>query len=232
MHVVVALQGRLQILAKSDSPASDDSRIITTGLKAIDDLLPGGHFATGAVHEILGVTDALPVLFPLLIARAAARHGIVVWSDPQRELYPGGLAAFGMPLERLMILRPPNREQELSVMAECLRCKGVAACIAAPARLSRIEARRLQLAAECGGGIGLLLRSIRAVSSPYAAVTRWVVRPATGERMTQRSSVELIHGHGGRVGESVLLEVCRETHHVRAVDAMARRQGQQVPVSA
>jgi hypothetical protein len=238
VHVVTAANGRLQILSTSDAGALSGSRIITTGLTAIDDLLPSGRFATGTVHEILGVTDALPVLFPLLIARVAARHGLVVWSDPLCELYPPGLAAFGLPLERLVILRPECREQELWAIAECLRCRAVAACVTVPARLSRTEARRLQLAAERGGGIGLLLRPMRAVASPYAAATRWVVRPAAGERMTQRCSIELIHGHGGRVGQRVLLEASREadgeTHLVRAVEAMAHRQDQPraIPASA
>jgi protein ImuA len=238
VHVVTAANGRLQILMKSDARASSESRIITTGLTAIDDLLPSGRFATGTVHEILGVTETLPVLFPLLIARVAARHGLVVWSDPHRVLYPPGLAAFGLPLERLVILRTECRVQELWAIAECLRCKAVAACVVAPVRLSRVEARRLQLAAERGGSIGLLLRPIRAVASPYAAATRWVVRPAAGERMTQRCSVELIHGHGGRVDQRVFLEASREadgeTHLVRAVEAMADRQNQPraIPASA
>jgi hypothetical protein len=134
VHVVTVSNGRLHALSKTDLSAPAHGRTITTGLTAIDDLLPAGRFAPGAVHEVLGVTEALPILFPLLIARAAARHGLVVWSDPLRELFPPGLAAFGLPLERLVILRPQSREQELWAVAECLRCKGVAACVAAPAR--------------------------------------------------------------------------------------------------
>jgi hypothetical protein len=91
-------------------------------------------------------------------------------------------------------------------------------------RLSRVEARRLQLSAERGGGVGLLLRPAgRAVSSEHAAVTRWLVRPAPGERTVQRWSVQLIHGHGGRVGQAVILEYSRETNRVRAVEQLADR---------
>ena len=85
------------------------------------------------------------------------------------------------------------------------------------------------LAAERGGGIGLLMRSMIATrdgaEAPqvYAAATRWVVEPVAGERTVQRWSVKLIHGHGGRVGETVILEHSRETNLVRAVKKLADR---------
>src|SRR5204863_337236 len=103
-----------------------------------------------------------------------------------------------------------------------------------PPNLSRVEARRLQLAAERGGGVGVLLRLAGRASAEYAAATRWLVRPAAGERTVQRWSVQLIHGHGGRVGQAVFLEHSREsglitaTSHrqadpVRAPDQLANR---------
>ena len=60
----------------------------------------------------------------------------------------------GFPLERLLPFLPtpsapdPGGKDLIWTIAECLRCKGVSAVVAAPPRLSRIEARRLQLAAE------------------------------------------------------------------------------------
>jgi hypothetical protein len=73
----------------------------------------------------------------------------------------------------------------------------------------------LQLSAERGGGVGLLLRPARGPESAcHAATTRWLVRPAAGERTLQRWSIQLIHGHGGRVGQTVILECSRETHHI------------------
>jgi len=57
-----------------------------------------------------------------------------------------------------------------------MRCKGVGATIAQIDKLSRIEARRLQLATEQGGGIGLLLRKMDRHASIYAAATRWLGR--------------------------------------------------------
>ena len=209
------------------SDPAGDARLVT-GLEAVDALLPAGGFATGAVHEIIGTGQSPPTLFPLLIARAASitPGRWVVWADAGRTLYPPGLAAMGLPLDRLIVLRPADARSTLWATAQCLRTRAVGACVAPVQALTRTEARKLQLAAEQGGGIGILLRPTRALRAPYAAATRWVVRPERGERTLHRFSVELIHGHGGRVGHPVTVEVCRETNHVRSFDQLADRPHQ------
>ncbi len=234
MRIVTSIESLRRALAAVRSAPACKDRVIRTGVAAVDGLSPGGSFAAGAVHEMLSGTAVVPFLMPVLLAKSAARYGRVVWCDPRGEFYPPGAAAMGLSLDRLLILRPKDRAEQLWAMAECLRCRGVGACIAPVGRLSRIEARRLQLAAEAGGGIGVFLRSAMDDSGAYAAATRWLIRPARGERMVQRWSVELIHGHGGRLGQPVLLEVCRETHHVRAVEAVADSAGaaQSIAVSA
>lgn len=136
----------------------------------------------------------------------------IIWSDPARRLYPPAVAAAGVPLERVFILRPPDAAQEVWAAAECLRCRGVAVTLAALPRLTRVEARRLQLAAETGGGVGLLFRTLGPSSTQHAAATRWLVRPAPGERTVQRWSIQLVHGHGGQVGQTILLERHRQNH--------------------
>jgi hypothetical protein len=94
-------------------------------------------------------------------------------------------------------------------------------------RLSRVQVRRLQLAAERGGGVVFLLRPLKDKASnappPYAAASRWFVRPLAGNVSVRRWEVRLLHGHGGRVNQSVILEVCRETNLVRASEAVADR---------
>lgn len=232
MQVVKVFKGSLQFESRTGLIPEKTRQGVVTGLAAIDDLLPGGEFATGAIHEVLGVTEYPPLMFPLLIAKNAVRGGVVAWTDPRSKLHPPGLAMLGLPLSRLLILRPQPERDALWAVSECLRCKLITVCVAMPNRLSRTDARKLQLAAERGGGIGLLLRPFSALSSPYAAATRWIVRPIAGQRMMQRWSVELIHGHGGRVGHSVIVEACRETLHVRATEAMADRQDHPKVVAA
>jgi protein ImuA len=156
----------------------------------------------------------------------------IIWCDPAHELYPPALAAYGFPLDQLLLLHPtasdPQGKEMIWAATECLRCKGIGAVVASPGRLSRIEARRLQLAAEQGGGVGLLLRHLGRDSAHHAAASRWLVRPAPGARTMQRWTIELLHGHGGRIGQTLCLELCRETNHLRTFDPVADRQAEAI----
>jgi hypothetical protein len=244
--------------------ATADGRAISTGLDALDALLPNRALARGALHEILwDAPHPRPLFFAACLARATANpwptpsgagarmssgetapaagssrksnrapcatnRPRIVWCDPRRELYPPALAAAGIPLDQLLLLRPKTPEDEIWALAECLACRGVAATIAQPPPLSRVQVRRLQLAAERGGGVGLLLRPHDAAATHHAAATRWLVQPARGERTVQRWRIQLIHGHGGRLHESVYLEYSRDPHHpqadrVRALPELADR---------
>ena len=230
-----AIEGKAELLralaARSpQSPRCDDG--FCTGLRAFDELAPAGTFRRGAAHELLSEPrQPAPQSVALCLALAACRRkdtcGTVVWSDPTRAVYPPALAAAGLDLRQLILIRPASSADELWALAECLRCPGVGATIAHVGRLTRVEARRLQLAAGRGGGVGLFLRSADPrLTAHYAAATRWLTRPVPGSDDVQRWSVELVHGHGGRVGESVLLEVSRDTgtiHAVRPPAAMADR---------
>ena len=236
MQLISCHDGRLLTLDEARLGGSS-GRVFRTGLEALDDLLPGGAFACGSVHELLSQPmHGKPLFAATILARGAVRgepgvsgpaaSGVIVWCDPEGELYPPALAARGISLDRLFLLRPKPADLNWAV-AECLRCKGVSAVVAAVPRLSRVEARRLQLAAECGGGTGILLRPTGSGADVYAAATRWLVRPAPGERTLQRWTIQLLHGHGGRLGNTVTLECCRENNLVRAFAPMADRPGEE-----
>jgi hypothetical protein len=127
----------------------------------------------------------------------------------------------------LFLLRPKTTAEQTWAVAECMACPGVTATVAEAGELSRVEARRFQLAAERGGGAGILLRDPKRATH-YAAATRWRVRPVKGERSVQRWSVQLIHGHGGQVGKTIILERARgvdavQENPVRAVAPLADR---------
>jgi len=150
----------------------------------------------------------------------------IVYFDPGHTLHPPGLAGLGVPLDRVLIVRPTTDADLLWSLAECLKCQAVGAVVGAPPRLSRVDARKLQLAAEQGQSVGIFLRASR--NTTYAAATRWLVSPAPGLRLVQRWTLQLIHGHADRPDQSVQLEHHRETqqlqaHRLHSSSQLARR---------
>jgi protein ImuA len=252
MRLISCHNGQLLTVDTADSCAAAASsnsllpakiKLFSTALPAIDALLPGAGLMRGAVHELLwkDASDFKPFFFAAWLARAVTGStGVppvkkkttppIVWSDPHNQLYPPALSALGIPLDRLFLLKPKTPQDELWAVTQCLACKGVGATVAIIPRLTRIQARRLQLAAERGGGVGFILRPDN--SKEHAAATRWLIEPAPGQRTIQRWKIQLIHGHGGQTHRPVYLEYDRDcendsgtdqTHRVRATTGVAHR---------
>lgn len=223
MRLISCHNGKLQHLAEAGLKLSPE-RTFRTGLPHIDQLA-GGSLARGAVHELLAAPDhGQPFFLATILARAASASSPLIWSDPRNELYPPALIELGVDLRSVFLLHPDNPADELWALCECLKCKGVGAVVAPISRLTRLSARRIQLAAETGGTTAILLRPNGTGSQIYAAATRWLVAPAPGERSVQRWMIQLLHGHGGRVGQSVFLEYCREKRVVRSSEKLVDRQ--------
>lgn len=232
---ISAYQSELRRVLATKPNANARCRSFRTGLDMLDKAAPNGAFQSGAVHELLWPRQSTsPQSLAVLLARAAQEvGGAIAWHDPERELYLPALSAAGINLRHLILLRCAKRADQLWALAECLRCRGIGATVACVQHLSQIEARRLQLAAEQGGGVGMFMRPcIPGKSVPYAAATRWLIAPAPGSENVQRWSVQLIHGHGGQIGKVLLLEVNRETRAVRASTPLADRPAVPAPARA
>jgi protein ImuA len=259
MRLITCHRGRLEELFSPHLHArqlgAQEPNLFSTGLAHLDALLPGNGFPRAAIHEILSQPgQGLPLFFAMLLAKAAAdpeknsgdspsagdSQSAIIWCDPEKCIYPPALVAAGIHLRQLYMLHPKSQDDLVWATAECLRCRGVGAVVASPARLSRIQSRRLQLAAETGGGVGILLRpcpvtgrgggeacrSARAQYAPahYAAATRWLVTPSPGQRTVQRWKIQLIHCHGGNTHKTIILEHCRETNSLRSTAELAHRE--------
>jgi hypothetical protein len=174
---------------------------LSTGYAALDGCLPGKGWPRSGLIEILvsrfGVGE-LYLLFPVLAAltcRPAARW--CVWIAPPLEPYAPALAAHGVTLERVLVVRAPEPlwafEQTLGSGAS-----DVALAWAIRGPHSR-EIRRLQLAAERGKTLGVLFRPHRAIQQSSPAVLRIAVEAKPGgvnltflkSRGGARGSIEL-----------------------------------------
>lgn len=193
--------------------------VLPFGLEAIDSRLPGGGLALGALHEVAGggngaVDGAAAALFAAGIA--ARTNGKVLWCITRPDLFAPALAQAGLKPDRVIYVEAHDEKSVLSCFEEGLRHGGLGCVVAEVSRLSITVSRRLQLAAEASGTMGLALRRWRRQTEaadfgqPTAASTRWRVSalpstplpvPGVGRH---RWLVELIRA---RAGESADFEV-------------------------
>lgn len=153
------------------------------GVAQMDTVLPWGGLALGCLHEVAGphygdgIADGPAAAFAaVLLGRMAAQAGKpVLWIGSGDEVYAPGLAALGLPPQRLVMVRPYRAAQALWAMEEGLRCRALAGVLAEAWRLDLTAARRLQLAARASGVPALLLNHGEPTG---VAVTRWRVGAA------------------------------------------------------
>ncbi len=165
----------------------------------------------------------------LLSAREACREGgVLVVIDRRQSFYPPAAAAWGIDVERLIVVHPQNARDELWAAVQALRSPAVAAMWAAIERLDSRAFRRLQLAAQAGRTLGVLVRPANAREQPSWANVRLeigslsVVRGpsygSNGPRTTdygRRVYVRVLRCHSGRAGGSVVLEIDDAAYVVR-----------------
>jgi protein ImuA len=172
---------REQVRALESAGAGEGRECLPFGLEAIDSRLAGGGLAVAGLHEASGDRagpgdEAAATLF--LASVAARRPGTVLWALARRDLFAPGLAGAGLSPGRILYAECGRDEDVLAVMEEGLRDGGLAAVVGEVGRAAMPATRRLQLAAEEGGTLALMLRRWRRsgeepLGMPSAAVTRW-----------------------------------------------------------
>jgi hypothetical protein len=129
----------------------------------------------------LGAVTAPPHLITSSPAHAAfTAQRWLVYIDSAASLFPPALAAIGVPLERLLVVRVSRATDVLWTFEQCLRCRAVAAVIAPLRELDAYVSRRLQLAAEQGSSLGFVLRPDVPIGHTFAA-TRLRFDPIPGD---------------------------------------------------
>lgn len=218
----------------------------------VDQSLPGGAgLARAAVHEVLAAEPGAAAGFCALVLARAARpdgaaepRGSLLWIAAEPDAWPPGLAAFGIAPADLVLVQARRPVDGLWAMEEALRCPGVAGALLVLAELDLTAARRLQLAAEAGGALGLLLRpDDAAAAGATAALTRWRVGALPGagggahDLGDPRWRVELLRSRGsGRPqawnlvwrGTAERLEPDGEDEAAAAVDRAAGPEGEDI----
>jgi protein ImuA len=194
--------------------------------------------ARGTLIEWLAEGEGSGAMWLALVAarEACNGHGPLVVIDGRQTRYgygafhPPAAVVAGVDLERLIVVRPTTARDETWALDQSLRCGGVGAVLCMTDRLKQRAARRLQLAAEASGGVGLLVRPASVRGEPCWAEVRLLVEPRAGASRQQlggrRLSVELLKTRGTLASELAAkrrleLEVDDETGVVRAVARLA-----------
>lgn len=159
---------------RGDGLAQAAVPVIASGHDALHSALPGGGWPLASVSEIIprkvGCGE-LRLLWPALasLSRHADQHIVLI--NPPYIPYPPAWQAAGVALRQLLWLAPQREQDAQWAMEQALRepaCRAVLGWF--DHTLSDRNARRLQLAAERGGGCGFVLRVARAdrLASPFA----------------------------------------------------------------
>jgi protein ImuA len=230
-------------IRRIERPAATAHGVTPFAIAAIDQALPSGGLARGALHEFLGAggdeeDGALAAAFAarILGRLIATGDGMVLWGLSRPDLYGPGLAAHGLDPGRVVLVRTRRDGEILWAMEEGLRVPGILAVVGEIGSLPAVASRRLQLAAERSGITAFLLRrwrdggqAARERALPNAAVTRWRItavpaHPIRGEPGIGRPHwrVELLRCRGGEPA-SWELEVPDATDHVSLPAALADR---------
>lgn len=201
-----------------------------TGFAALDACLPGRGWPCAGLIEILperfgsGELDLLLPALACLTSRPASRGG--VWVAPPDlpaagdaaggplEPFAPALAAAGLALERVLVVRPATPADALWAFEQAL---GSGACEVALAWLHPLRAlqiRRLALAAERGRALGVLLRPGHLCREPSGAMLRLALEPSAERPGTGR--VTILKSRGGTRAR---LELPLRGNHPRAAGA-------------
>ncbi len=165
---------------------------IPIGVPEIDNRLTGKGLAVGTIHEVCGgsigaLHGAAAAHFCAMMA--AKTRGKIFWCMTRFDIYAPALAQAGLDLDRVVFCKAGSQVELLATAEEALRHRGVGAVVAEVSRLGLTESRRLKLAAEASGALGLCLRrferagDVAGFGMPNACATRWRVTAVPGETL-------------------------------------------------
>ncbi|MCX7891789.1 MAG: translesion DNA synthesis-associated protein ImuA [Burkholderiales bacterium] len=185
-------------LAQAARPA------VPTGFAALDAALPGGGWPTAALSECLPAHEGIGELrlFGPALARLARERRLLAWIAPPHLPYAPALAAAGIDLERVLVVKTRTPQETLWATEQALRANACGAVLAwPPERVKYAELRRLQLAAEGRGAVAVLFRTPPAAAESSPAALRLALETAPGAL-----AVRVLKRRGGPLGRPLLLE--------------------------
>jgi cell division inhibitor SulA/protein ImuA len=153
---------------------------IASGFAGLDRELPGGGWPAAGLSEILGGREGIGELQLVLpaLARLSWAGQRVVWLAPPHLPYAPALAAAGVDLAHLAVVRAPGRRDALWAAEQVLRSGSCRALLAWFSSARYEELRRLAVAAEAGRTWVALFRPLQAAQAASPAPLRLSLEPS------------------------------------------------------
>jgi hypothetical protein len=168
---------------------------LSTGHAVLDRVLPGGGWPLQGLVEILADRTGIGELSLLLPALARlcsddSEGGWLACISPPHPPYAPALAAHGIDVNRILVVRAPPAEWAMEQALRSGACRAVLGW--APCRNGQ-SLRRLQLAAEQSRCLAVLFRGLRDAREPSPAVLR-IALEGTPQGLVAR----ILKSRGGR----------------------------------
>ena len=186
--------------ASAGQRLSSSRPVWSTGRDALDARLPGGGWPTASLIEVLLDEPGLgevQLFLPALVQsqRVEGETPWLVWIAPPHEPFAPALAQHGIDLDRLLVVRPVSATEALWAAEQAL---GSGVCAAVLLWLKGTDdrwLRRLKLAAEAGGALGIFFRPERHRFESSPAALRLLLT-----RGNEYPRLDILKVQGGRPG--------------------------------
>jgi cell division inhibitor SulA/protein ImuA len=167
---------------RGDSLNRAGAPVVSSGFPALDAGLPGGGWPAGALTEILPAHEGIGELRLLGPALAGlSRRGLrLAWIAPPHLPYAPALAAAGIDIAKLVIVRTASRKETLWAAEQALAANACGAVLAWFQGTKYAELRRLQIAAEGGRAPAFLFRPPETAGESSPAALRIALGTACG----------------------------------------------------
>ena len=177
---------------------------VASGFADLDVALPGGGWPRGALTEILLEREGIGELRLTLpaLARLQNEGRSIVWVSPPYRPYAPALAAAGIDLARLIVVRGRNARDARWAYEQALRAPECGAAFGWMGLTEDRVVRRLQVAAREGRTWGVLWRRPGQRASAAAAPLRLSLAPANG-----RLAVRVLKRRGADLAKPILLDL-------------------------
>jgi len=216
-------------IAQCETSERGDLRLhVSSGCGPLDRLLPDEGFRRGTLVEWLadGPGSGVDTLAMATARAACCDGGALVVLDRRREFYPPAAARLGIDPQSLIVVRATGDKDNDWALDQALRCPAVAAVLDWPEKLDGRAFRRLQLAAEVSGTLGLLIRDASVRHEPSWADVRLLIEPLPTPSEPEhgdmrRLRIHLLRCRGTTGGRSVDVDIDDETRTMHLVPQLA-----------